>query len=437
MTETVTFTASAQPPLADGTYTVTVSQDVTLKGTGDPGETLQATVTFAVAGPHYQLAPGLVFRTSPAAQAEGDFATVLPSLSLGDPTLPWQRFVEGPGGKTPWLALLVFDETDPPPEIVTGSIADLQTPDSDVYAPAPVLGVGETSATPLSYIDVPANLFNVIAPSATDIGWLTHVETVAGQTGAQPGQPAPGSAPAPATAAVLIGNRFPVAGRVTTVHLVSLENWGSALAPVPGTLTAPGGQPFVRVASLYHWTFTANSTAATLSAMVGQLSAGTMQRPVTGTGTPPAAVTDALGLGYVAMNHSLRDGSATVSWYRGPLLPQPTAAFAKAPASAASADAWLRYDPTTGLFDTSYAGAFTLGWLLALNNAAYSAAFQRWTLALVEAQAAAAEAQALPGLAPPATPAPPSAIPQGMARVQNLVTRLVAPAAAQIRKSTP
>ena len=53
----------------------------------------------------------------------------------------------------------------------------------------------------------------------------------------------------------------------------------------------------------------------------------------------------------------------SVSWYRGPLLPYPAKAAIKVPVS--SADAVLRYDPATGLFDTSYAAAWQLGRLLA------------------------------------------------------------------------
>jgi hypothetical protein len=396
MTETVTFLASAKPPLDDGTYTVSVTQNVALDhDPADPGEQFQSSITFAVQGPHFQLPPGMVFRVAPAQQAQGDFGLSLPSIALSDPTLPWQRTVETSNGTTPWLALLVFDQSDPPPVPVSGTVADLQNPEAGVFCPTPTLGLGESATDPITYIDIPAYLFNTIVPLAGDIGWLSHVETITDPGGANGAQPSQNGAAAPQTAAVLIANRFAVPGRETTVHLVSFEGWGTALVPMWQQVTmADGKSQYGRVVSLYHWSFGSNGTADSLTGMAAALSAGPLRRA--GNVLMPTPTVDAaLSLGYTPMNHTLRDGSATVSWYRGPLLPQPATAFPGQPASATNPDALLRYDPTTGLFDASYASAFTLGWLLALNNPSYTAAYYRWLDAIAQLQVQAVEAQAL------------------------------------------
>ena len=75
--------------------------------------------------------------------------------------------------------------------------------------------------------------------------------------------------------------------------------------------------------------------------------------------------------GYAALTHDFRDGGQTFSWYRGPLIPYLLGLVVNEDQSNPvfrTADSLLRYDPASGLFDTSYAAAFELGWLLALQS---------------------------------------------------------------------
>jgi hypothetical protein len=96
---------------------------------------------------------------------------------------------------------------------------------------------------------------------------------------------------------------------------------------------------------------------------------------------PPSAggpVRTALELGYAPLPHNLRQGSRTVSWYRGPLVPVPDAAQTVNEIFV-NADAALQYDKETGLFDVSYAAAWQLGRLLALQAPEFA-----WALFLME-----------------------------------------------------
>lgn len=95
---------------------------------------------------------------------------------------------------------------------------------------------------------------------------------------------------------------------------------------------------------------------------------------------PPAAEMPAreqLALGSVPMRHSLRQGQKTISWFHGPLAPakNPQAA---APATVRVADEMLRYNPATGMFDVSYAAAWEIGRLAALQNAKFSVELHHW-----------------------------------------------------------
>jgi hypothetical protein len=95
----------------------------------------------------------------------------------------------------------------------------------------------------------------------------------------------------------------------------------------------------------------------------------------------PAAngkVQTALKLGYAPLPHHLRQGSRTVSWYRGPLVPVPDVART-VDNIFVNADRALQYDKDTGLFDVTYAAAWQLGRLLALQAPEFA-----WALFLME-----------------------------------------------------
>ncbi len=174
----VTFLPVARPLLIDGAYTVSITQTITLPASlNDPGEVLTASASFEVNGPRFQLPVGMVWGQYPPTGGTGDYSATLPYLTLTDPTLPWQRTASATGvaPPAPWLALLVFDETDPPPAPVAGTLADL-IPIADggtlpvgTYAAAITTDPAYPNTTPLAYIDVPAPLFNAIAPGSGDL----------------------------------------------------------------------------------------------------------------------------------------------------------------------------------------------------------------------------------------------------------------------------
>ena len=80
-----------------------------------------------------------------------------------------------------------------------------------------------------------------------------------------------------------------------------------------------------------------------------------------------------LGNGYVPLSYATRTGEQTFAWYRGPLSPVITQQFLQTPAVTSPANPAtpynsceaMIYDPTTGLFDQSYAVAFQTGRSLA------------------------------------------------------------------------
>jgi hypothetical protein len=88
-------------------------------------------------------------------------------------------------------------------------------------------------------------------------------------------------------------------------------------------------------------------------------------------------VNGAYARGYAVFNHVMRQGEKTVSWYRGPLVPLNYDKPVQFQEPVANADELLRYDPDTGLFDVTYAAAWQLGRLLALQNRGFALALNR------------------------------------------------------------
>lgn len=420
----IVFVQHHASPMEAGLYRLTVTQEVELPGRG----VHEAYVTqehFAVAGPRFALTATEFDSMYPPDGSSGQYVNVLPHLVIKRRTMPWERSPLPTGvdpgrseGVASWLALLVFDETDPPPAPRSAQIVDLVSPTVRPAGRLPAgtvsypgleeLDFGESDSDGCRIIDVPLALFQTIAPSLRDLRWLAHGRTVstagkASEVGASVG--------GAADYAVLVGNRLPAMDRETTVHLVSLEGLASLLPPDNGgkAPAASGNAGTVRLVTLMSWRFRTEREQQGFSACLERLDAGVLRLPgMPADGDAGAAVVEeALAQGFVALDHEPRDGGGTVSWYRGPLVPHAVSRTVTPPV--ASADAVTAYDPALGMFDVSYAAAWQLGRLLALADRPYAAALLRWKTASRRSAAARAECAELAArMAVPVTAADPA-----------------------------
>lgn len=409
----IEFGQYALPPLQDGSFTVTTYQTVSLNGA--PVEVFQLVNRFEVLGRRYDLGPGDVSSVFPPNGAQGEFGNVLPHVVFNATTLPWQRSPDAPvipdddvdSPQATWLAILLFDENDPPPTPVTIQLGEFQTSGATFVVPR-TPAFGESDNDPVTVIDVPIGLFNAIAPSRSDLMLSANVRKVDVLRKA-----AADDMLAQTDYGVVFGTRLPTPGNTATAHLVSLEDWGDFLPDengVPST-AFPKATQFVRLTTLKSWSFTAFDLQQTFTGLFRLVCSGPLQTPFTPPPTPTTAddyVERAYNLGYTALNERLRNGEETVSWYRGPLLPLGTQVSATPPYT--SADELQLYAPTTGLWDVSYAGAWQLGRLMGLRERAFAAALYRWKLGQAEAGATALEREileaSLPVLPPYEPPAP-------------------------------
>lgn len=418
LNETVTFIQNAIPGFEAGIYRLEVSQALTEASgedesgapTGgeqiDDGD-LKTQFDFAVSGDRFVLAkPDQdVLSVFPADNSSGSYETVFPHVVFPQPTLPWMRAptVKHPepdaqGDIPTWLWVLLLDDGDVAsnnglkldPE--TGVIGDFFPASINPDSTLPGSGVsyfsgggdesdlepGQEMDTPVQYIDVPRSLFDEVAPTIDDLRLMAHVRevnltkkpTIAGVSdrGVPTGR-----------FSIAFGNRLPQSGGNTRCYLVSLE----AMEPyLPGG--DGGSSKSVRLAVLKNWRFRATGTPATFVDTLEALNNGTEdvaghKRTVLQLeyGGDNAVLKSGLGMGYVPLNTIMRTGEKTVSWYRGPLPPyeiQPEGEAGSLP----SADAGLAVDPTTGAFDMSYAAAWTIGRMVALQDQSFSVPFYVW-----------------------------------------------------------
>ena len=374
----ITFWEFFEPPLESGDYIASVNQTVSSDHqTQAFSESFKNSVTFAVQGIRFSLPPNYLQTQFPPAGGQGAYGQVLPHVVISMKTLPWQRNIglSDLAKPTSWLALLIFDETDPAPIMESGTLLDLQhPPQGTVSYPFFTYEYGQKPDEPCNYIDVPAELFKAIAPLSTDLYWLAHARSVSESAVALRALDATVETPL-GECSVVVGNRLAKAGHKTSCFLVSLEDMGEYLPDREG----PGSAQFIRLAVLAGWAFSSVDVSVTFRDYFTHLQhePATVQVPYNdATGTPNAAVKQALEMGYTAFAYHTRQSADLISWYRGPLLPFDPGSTVEVPAP--SADSLTCYDPETGLLDASYAAAWQLGRLLALNDQGFATTLYNW-----------------------------------------------------------
>lgn len=402
--ENITFYSHWLPALAPGRYSASVESNLKVPGTPTP--TGAARQTFYVDGPRYSFTGSEAYSCYPAPGQIGEFYDTLPHIVFDRCTLPWERTIDGSDPRRPhdpWLALILLTDSDfsseptaekrRVPPVVPMALREVRQPEHNVIGP-PALTPAEydSELLPCQTIDLPARVFAAVMPRTEDLPFLAHVREV------ETGNKETWSLLKEGKFSVVVCNRFPETEAVATggkdwgivnmLCLVSLEGW-EAFLKNPDSLDTGKS---CRLLVLSSWRFTCQGSSAFKSQMEDLNDKQLLALPqIEGASGDPglAALNQALGMGFVPVNHDLRHvdtriADTTISWYRGPLVPM---AYER-PMSytdISSADAVLCYDSPTGMFDASYAAAWQLGRLLALQDQAFARAlyrfrgdFQRW-----------------------------------------------------------
>ena len=136
-------------------------------------------------------------------------------------------------------------------------------------------------------------------------------------------------------------------------------------------------EPTYRFPVLIHWSFTSVGNQ-TFESLMNGLSSGLL-------GTEPGEETpggrlplEVVETGHVGLAHRTRRGDEVRSWYRGPLVPHPTADPTADRLPLAHAADQIRVVVPDGREDLSLAAAFEIGRLLGLSRPAMVASLMRW-----------------------------------------------------------
>ncbi|NEN99124.1 MAG: hypothetical protein F6K50_27635, partial [Moorea sp. SIO3I7] len=274
-------------------------------------------------------------------------------VSLKRSTLPWERSCDDSDLDLPWLVLLVFWGEEKP-ELMTVTLEQLKnTGGYEAKFPGWSGEPGEQDEDEISVIDVPKSLVEKIMPKRADLQYLGHVRQGKDEDGI----------PTETEMATVIANRLPKPGGITTVHLVSVENRFKQ----GGEFDYQGatGDHLIRFVSLKNWSFACTAPDQSFTQLLLHLDCDPNSLRLPALEPDNQSAEYYLSMGYVPLNHGLRNGEKTVSWYHGPLSPGKNPG--KLEESVEAGDALLRYDSSNSLFDTSYAAAWELGRLLTLN----------------------------------------------------------------------
>lgn len=459
-TEKATFIQHFLPGLDDGTYVLSVTNELKYNS----GRTIQTSdamgYKIGVEGPKFSLPPQAVHSVFPSANGSGAYDNAIPFVVLNKKVLPWSRmpyitepntysyfytYTDATSGKlltcdadrATWLAVLLLNEDDFNYEGApvtwqearkSVTVADILSPPSGTFSPFTSAGLGHATTDACQCIDLPVEVFSFIAPSTEDLKMMANIRQVditnkpsgvSNQVAIKQMEAAGVSASDLdaadlGTYSIVMGNRLPAPGKQHLAVLVSLEGCEAILPTTAsdGTITLPEARAFdskdiVRLPLLKSWKFINQAEAYDFTSIFQGLNGGVTTEPLLRY-YPSAQVTNdsskkALELGYTPMNHQTRVGQQTVSWYRGPLSPVPVANGLVNPIQPVSKtyydagspvtttvqelirhpDSLLRFNPETGLFDVSYATAWQLGQLLALQDPSFSALLYKWKQQIV------------------------------------------------------
>ena len=418
----IIFQQNQIPPLNSGRGSITVHQTVSSSNGDVPKTTYESLNQFAVNGPRFMLPVGAITSVFPPENAQGDYARVLPHVCFNRATLPWERTAatSSPAqglleaaDQAPWLGILSVFDTDVAVKVsqieISGLVKSPLTSDNDAdtlpehyfhpeFTPDPTT---EKYTDKCLVVDIPVALFNKIAPCEEDMPWLAHVREI------QPSNTqsarylewlkAISDQQTLPKISTVIGNRMPRAGAKSTGYLVSFENWDSYLPGedcLPnGTRESklPAGTTHVRLVLFKQWDFYAIDRYAKgrNQSFFGYLlhlndkgnknhNNNLLQlQPDYEPGDAGNAINNAFNMGYAPLNHHTRQGANTVSWYHGPFVPYDVKE-SKIDLPVNGPDTCTAYNPDTGMFDVSYAAAWQLGQLLALQNGNFAQSLYNW-----------------------------------------------------------
>lgn len=417
------FVPFHKPNLKSGAYKIKITQEIEHTGAKKIDQTYISEKQFHIAGERFQINPNEIQAVFPAPHSLGDYSSSFPHLICTRNTLPWEREIELGDSETPWLALLVVNEGEE--ATITHNIVTLGSLVSDPLYSGFQLEQGQKETDKVKVMILKKELLQKIIPDKNTLRYMTHSRSDKSED----------SLGNRNEVTVLVGNRLPSKGKRSTVYLVSLENrFKNGTFDYPAEANA---DTEVSLINLYSWQFTSSEhfrisasflhkasdlpqtikdklelmevkefftqaafeeelakslTATELNmyrdAIFKDFSYGdftnilkhldrkteTLRLPDTNN----TLVNTYLEKGFYPIAHKMRQGEQSIAWYHGPLGTSGQVTVSDITFPISCSDQLLQYYDTQGMFDISYAAAWELGRLMALQNNHFSTELYQW-----------------------------------------------------------
>lgn len=361
----IRFSDRSLPPIANGRCRISLEFNADAPGRehlADGTETIELMVTRK----RFTLAPEEIYSVYPPAGSCGDYRLHLPHVIFERASLPWEFTSDG----IPALAVFLESQGEGC-QIQEMPLSEIQNTDRLTFV-SPELTWRESDADPADgtcrIVDIPVGLFQILRVEREERKLLTHVREVSLEDKATDSSVKNG------LFAGLIGNRFPegpaqeeTGPQINRAYVVSMWEYDG--------MEVPDNMEYVRCLCLHSWEFSVNRKIYDFSRAILRLKTGTFCRDL-----PPEVkdprLRELLKRGYLPINHDMRDGSRTVSWYRSPWVPSEEPVEPR-PYSVFS-DELYYCDPECGMLDLSYACAWQIGRMTAAHYSTTANEILRW-----------------------------------------------------------
>lgn len=393
------------PPLTEGKYCVTFTQDVS-------NSHFKNTKDFCVAVNTEILTENDIFSLYPLPEQVGDFSTELPFIVLNNPTYPWIKDATNSNGEKnndnnnkhiPWPALIVvsekeiIEETDVPYEELNNLAQE-----AGVYFPYDEDKNRISLCKPtdkIHVITITTDTFKKIMPTPEDRYWLTHCKKIdlsdaEDKTAQNDGY-----------FSVILANRFPpnkadqiIPLKNKNVNINQDENEESINNKITNTVHLIAAYCYdnyksdskynestdVKLISLYHWKIYSDTDKDVVDKSFEPLIKGLnndpdKKDPDNKNSEDTVSKINGSVHKQTLKPHFLRTGEKTYSLYHSPIQP---INFDRAQGlngeSNYTSDRRLIYYKDQGIFDVSYAAAFNLGRIVTLSHKAEAQQIVKW-----------------------------------------------------------
>lgn len=359
-----------------GFYQMTLTETAKIEGQSQSIVSTQE-LDFVMSGNRFIFDSSMIYATYPPRDSEGEFETCLPHVLLRNASYPWDHgYRSSKESNIPGIALFLFSEEEAKEQKIkekTMPVNQVYQKTSKVYTPKRLMmsmNDNENGEEECQIVDIPVHLFRRMCPSEKELQLLSHVKEVSLDNKEHDPLIECGKF------ACITGNRLPAVSKEKdekvkhTSYVVSLAEYEDYLQMSDNEQKKElAAYKHVRVIVLYKWSFHTTKEPYNFLSVIKKIKPNILcYHPDLDIDEQEEdkELLNILKKGYLPLNHDMRDGSKTVSWYRGPLLP--ILQDAVEPSYHVFSDELYYFDPEIGMFDVSYACAWKLGRMLSLQD---------------------------------------------------------------------